>query len=162
VTAGQLTLAAPVAEEPSRGEIPPLDDTRAAAPRPRCCPTCGHPRDEFASLTDPPAPGSKSRRGDRDTAQAAAKLAWPNAGTTRARLVEAIAAAPDGLTTEEACERTGIKQVTASTRLTEAERGGWVVAAPHTRAGSSGAQATVWLVTERAREKLRETEAMAA
>jgi hypothetical protein len=160
VTAGQLALA-PVAEEPSRGEIPPLDDTRAAAPRPRCCPTCGHPADELAPLTAE-SPERKARRGDRDTAKAAARLAWPKAESAKDRLVRAIAAAPTGLTAEQAAQQSGVPYQSTSTRVTELVRGNWLRETGQVRPTTTGADAAVLALTEQARAKLRETEAVAA
>ena len=95
------------------------------------CPHCGHRLDDepqqldLASLSAPASP--KARRGDPGTSHDAAKLAFPNQGNQRYRILLAVGRVPGGLTAEQIAGRTGLKYVSVSTRVTELKRGGWLV-----------------------------------
>jgi hypothetical protein len=97
-----------------------------------CCPWCGQsvPDAEqapLASLNEPTPASAKVRRSDPGTSRDAAKLAFPNQGSQRARILIAVGHRSGGLTAEQIAQRTGIKYVSASTRCTELVRGGWLV-----------------------------------
>lgn len=103
----------------------------------------------------------KARSTDPPTSKAAAVHNRPRASSQRGRLLEAIVfhsnPAPGpraryGLTAEEAAEATGIRLNSASTRMSELLRGGWI--AEHgTRETEAGEQATVYVATAKAHHR---------
>lgn len=100
-----------------------------------------------------PHPSTKHRRSDPPTAVKAAHAAFPLAGTQRRRILEAIWRAGDGLTYEQVSERTGIRGVSASTRISELSRGGWIEPAGE-RETSAMTNATIWRATEKAQREV--------
>jgi hypothetical protein len=129
------------------------------------CAHCGQPiRDQLAlaPLSASPDPATKARKGDRPTSLSAAKLAFPRAGNARRLLLETIARTTGGLTAEQASERSGVKYVTASTRLTELVRAGWLRDTGETRRTSAGTPAAVLVATETARAELAKAAQVAA
>jgi hypothetical protein len=124
---------------------------------PSVCPSCGHPLSPQLDLADLEAvdPHRKARRTDGATARNAAVLAFPRGANQRRRLLEAVAATPDGLTAEQAALLTGITYVSSSTRLSELVEGGWLLKTDRTRKTSAGVDAAVLEATDAARERLR-------
>lgn len=103
----------------------------------------------------------KSRSTDPPTSKAAAVHNRPRAGSQRARLLEAIVfhsnPAPSprtryGLTAEEAAEATGIRLNSASTRMSELLRGGWISEHGERRT-EAGENATVYVATAKAHHR---------
>lgn len=86
-------------------------------------------------------PGA-ARVADPDTAkQAASKLP---ARAVENIVLHAIESAPDGLTSEEAAERTGLSLVTVSPRMRPLERQGKIFESVDRRKNKSGSPAIVW------------------
>ncbi len=101
-----------------------------------------------------PAPtiNPKSRSTDPRTSKAAALANKPRAGSQRARLLEAIVGRdPTGMTAEQASRATSIRLNSASTRMSELMRGGWIQESGETRRTSTGERAIVYVATEKAR-----------
>jgi DNA-binding MarR family transcriptional regulator len=73
-------------------------------------------------------PGPKARTTDPQTSHAAAERALPTRGRTSWRILECLKHAGQPLAYDEIAQRTGIKGVTVSTRLTEIRRSGLAVA----------------------------------
>jgi hypothetical protein len=157
----QLGLAAVEEASDSRvaDERPALvpSGENPASPR-RCCETCGRPY--VLTPLDTPA-SHKARTRDPASAKAAAARSFPRQASQRHRLLCAVAASPSGLTSEEAGAAAHIPYVSASTRMTELERGGWLCWSGRTRPTSSGGNASVMELTWAARMKLAESEAAA-
>jgi hypothetical protein len=91
--------------------------------------------------------GPKARSTDPSTSKEAALRNKPRAGTQRAKLLGAIVAAgPRGMTAEEASRDTGIRLNSASTRMSELIRGGWITeSAGGQRRTSGGEKAIVYI-----------------
>jgi hypothetical protein len=103
----------------------------------------------------------KARSTDPPTSRKAAVHNQPRAGSQRARLLEAIvfhsnpAPGPrprNGLTAEEASKMTGIRLNSASTRMSELLRGGWI-AEQGERVTEAGEKATVYVATAKAHHR---------
>lgn len=97
------------------------------------CPACGfdlsQPAPErdltVASLfqsTERP----QARRSDPSTSRDAARAVWPKVGSQRFAVLIAIRNAGQPLTSEEAGQRAGVKNTSASSRATELVRGRWL------------------------------------
>ena len=100
----------------------------------------------------------KARSTDPSTSKEAAVHNRPRAGSQRARLLEAIVfhSTPgpgprprNGLTAEEAAKQTGIRLNSASTRMSELLRGGWIEESGQRRT-EAGENATVYVATAKA------------
>lgn len=100
----------------------------------------------------------KVRSTDPPTSKAAAVNNRPRAGSQRARLLEVVVFHSDpapgprpkyGVTAEEAAKATGIRLNSASTRMSELLRGGWV-AEQGERETEAGEKATVYVATAKA------------
>lgn len=89
------------------------------------------------------------------TSRAAAVMAYPRSGTQRMRVLELLAARGTvGATDEEMQVRLGLGHNSQTPRRRELVLGGWVEDGGSTRpTGSTGAQATVWVLTERGKEE---------
>lgn len=72
------------------------------------------------------ATGPKSRTGDPSTSKKAADKNKLRRGAQYERITAFVANAPRGVTASDISEGTGIRLNSASTRLPELERGGWV------------------------------------
>ena len=107
------------------------------------CPHCGE------HLSEPP----KARHSDSPTAKSAAALSFPHRDGQRRRVLRAVAAHLSGLTAEEVAGMTGLKYVSASTRVSELKRGGWLEVAG-ARKTSSGVEAEVLMATPAAQRAL--------
>lgn len=79
-----------------------------------------------------------------ETSRQAAVAIRPAAGTLRARVLAAIEGAPEGLTDEEGCERTGMNPSTWRPRRGELLTGGFIRNTGRTRKSASGREMTVW------------------
>lgn len=102
------------------------------------------------------------RSTDPSTSRKAALDNYPRSGTQRARCFAAILTAGDrGATCAEVMDATDLAHQSASTRLSELKRGGWVVASGE-RTGELGAKQEVLVATRKAREAVAATEQMAA
>lgn len=93
------------------------------------------------------------RAGDHETSRKAAIYNYPRSGNQRHRILMALAAAGEhGLITDEMLELTRIPYVSASARVTELCDGGWIEDSKRTRQTRLGAEAKIWVVTEKALE----------
>jgi hypothetical protein len=109
----------------------------------------------MASWFEQRSPRTKVRATDPATSVRAAFEAAPRAGTQRARILDAILAAPEGLHYDDVAAQTGIPAVSASTRITELARGGFIFP-DGDRPTRAGGAATVWVASRKAREALSE------
>lgn len=109
-------------------------------------------------MTKAVSPHQKVRATDPATARLAAFRAFPRAGRQRHRILVAIAESENGLTYDEVSIITGIRGVSASTRISELHQGEWIEQNGD-RVTSAGAKAVVWVVTDKARAALDGSEA---
>ena len=96
---------------------------------------------------EPPPPLFAPHNGT-PTSKAAAKAIEPSAATLRAKVLDAIRAAPGGLTDEEGQAVTGLKVQTYTPRRGELVKQGLIEDSGGTRATSSGRKAVVWTATK--------------
>lgn len=107
------------------------------------------------SLSDPRAATAGAHHVQAgDTEAAAAQLIRPKTGTQRAKVLDAIAAAPDGLTDEQIAETTWLYLYSAAPRRTELVKGGWVIDSTDRRETSRGTAAVVWTLSAAGRAAL--------
>ena len=116
--------------------------------------------DDLRSATSQIQPPNKNQTGKhhkkpKPTERAAALAVQPRSGTQRMKVLRAIANSPDGLTDPEVSDKTGIYLYSAAPRRCELVEGGWVMDSGITRATEHGKEATVWIVTAKARAALR-------
>ena len=122
-----------------------------------------------APIPDPPAIPEITanhlggfRSTDPSTSRKAALDNYPRSGTQRARCFAAILMAGDrGATCAEVMDATDLAHQSASTRLSELKRGGWVVVAGE-RTGELGAKQEVLVATLKAKEAAAAAERIAA
>src|SRR3990167_5325228 len=81
-----------------------------------------------------------------DTERAAARKVAPRTGTLRAKIVEALQQAPEGLTAYELWDAIGGLQYSVFPRVPELVRAGLVVDSGERRATPSGSAAIVWVL----------------
>lgn len=81
-----------------------------------------------------------------ETSKAAAESMVPHVAAQRARVLEVIQAAEDGVTDQEGAERCGLTSQSWCPRRLELERAGLIQKADFKRATRSGRQAVVWRV----------------
>jgi hypothetical protein len=93
---------------------------------------------------EPPPPLFAPHNGT-PTSKAAAVAIQPSAATLRAKVLEAIRAAPAGLTDEEGQAATGLRVQTYTPRRGELVKQGLIEDSGSTRATSSGRKAVVWV-----------------
>ena len=96
-----------------------------------------------------------------DTSQAAAQVAWPRAGSKRAEVLEAVAAAGEyGATDDDLVFDTDLPANTVRPRRGELVTGGCITQARNpdgsgrTRPSDQGNDARVWVLTDAARDRL--------
>ncbi len=92
----------------------------------------------------PIAPERPPAQRHSPTSVAAGERIEPKAGTLRARVLDAIRGAVDGLTDEEGQKLTGINPNTYRPRRVELWEAGWIVHRNRTRKVTSGNDAVVW------------------
>lgn len=97
----------------------------------------------FEPVIEPMPPFTGRSVVTRETSAAAATSVKTRAATERERLYRAIAAAPDGLTDDEAQRRLGMGGNTQRPRRRELETAGRITA-DGTRVTRSGRKAVVW------------------
>lgn len=92
------------------------------------------------------------------TERRAAVLAYPNTGTGRRKVLDAIAAAGErGMTDDEVAGETGMYRYSAAPRRNELLRDGWVEDSGRTRTNERGGQSEVWVLTDAGRSQWRPT-----
>jgi len=96
----------------------------------------------MSELVYPDAPGFKAH----GTSEQAARIVAGTAKTLRAQVLQAIAAAPDGLTADEVAERLNKSILSVRPRVSELNRNGEIRQAPNRGRNSSGMSASVWVV----------------
>lgn len=123
------------------------------SPTPAAHPSSGH--ESTPAPTRAPEHGPRARNADPATAKAAAASAGIRAGTSKAKLLAAFRAHPEGLTAQAASELAGVPYQTASKRVHELrdedrllERAGF------TRATAFGRQADVLVIAADATEAI--------
>jgi hypothetical protein len=141
----QLSLAAPAVESPQGHLIE--EDSRV----PTSAGSSSLPVDPEPGSAATRLPERKARATDPATSAAAAVAAAPRAGTCKAKLMEAFRAHPQGLTAHAASETSGVTYVTASTRLTELVRDGFLERTGRTRPTANGRDADVLVLAEQRR-----------
>lgn len=110
--------------------------------------------DEAHALADPAANSlGRLHKAPTDTELGAAVMSFPRTGSQRLRVLEAIAAAPDGLLDEEIATVPGIADTAHRTRRSELVQGGWVEDSGRTRRTASGADSIVWVLTPQGKAK---------
>lgn len=92
-----------------------------------------------------------SHRNAPETSRQAADRIAPTAATLRAKVLDAILAAPDGMTDEEQQNALGMNGSTQRPRRGELVAAQLVADSGRRRKTRSGAMAVVWTATERAR-----------
>lgn len=114
-----------------------------------------------AVLPDPARLGVVTTPTQADTSQAAGLAAWPKAGTDRATILEAVAAAGEyGATDDDLAFDTDLSPNTVRPRRGELAAAGFLVAArepdgtPRTRPNKAGNPCQVWVLTAAAREQV--------
>lgn len=116
------------------------------------CPRCG-------SLSDPDKDeiGKFQRPGDAaETQRLAAVAVYPQSGTSRRKVLDAIGQAGErGLTDEQAQAVTGLNPSTQRPRRVELVEGGWVKDSGRRAKTASGVDAVIWVLTARGREVWR-------
>ena len=95
-------------------------------------------------------PGKSHGAAAQPTERAAALEVWPKTGTQRQAVLEALLAAPHGLTDPEIAEHTGLYLYSAAPRRTELLQAGWVEDSGLRRDSGRGRNAIVWRPTIRA------------
>lgn len=90
------------------------------------------------------------RAGDHPTSRKAAVFNYPRSGNQRHKILMELIQRPGGLITDELLELTRIPYVSASARVTELCDGGWIENSGRTRHTRLGADAIVWVATEKA------------
>lgn len=88
------------------------------------------------------------------TERAAAYMQIPRLGTVRAKVLDTIAAAEDGMTAPEVAKSTGVYLYTAAPRVTELRDAGWLADTGRTRPTDRGTEAIVWALTPEGRDAL--------
>ena len=92
--------------------------------------------------------------GAPETERLSAVAEYPRTGTARLAVLEAIAAAVDGLTDSEGAHVTGLWLYTYAPRRVELVEGGWIEDSTKRRPTPSGKSAAVWTLTEAGRSAL--------
>lgn len=139
-------------EVPERAQLelelrPPVPRDESA---PLVCPECHRP---FPRL-DEMEPAQHSE--PRETEMLAALRQRPKLGTARQKVLGAfIEADRAGATDEEVATTLQMRLYTAAPRRNELLRGGWIKDSGRVRPTTTGSPATVWELTEQARERLR-------
>lgn len=107
------------------------------------------------SLPDPGRCHVSVARYAPSTAKEAARMAYPRSGTQRMRVLDLVAhRGQAGATDEEMQVRLGLGHNSQTPRRRELVLGGWIEDSGRTRpTGSTGAQATVWVLTEAGRHE---------
>ena len=110
------------------------------------------------SLLDPlPNPGAPSigrfHADPKPTELRAAIESYPRSGSQRRRVLDVIAAAPDGRLDEEIAAVPGIADTAHRTRRNELVQDGWVEDSGRTRRTASGTDSIVWVLTEQGRQQ---------
>lgn len=86
----------------------------------------------------------KARRTDPETSKRAARQVRPN--TMHAKILDALASSPSGLTIAELASLTGYKEVSVSPRMKPLRELGKIVDSGLRRKNAGGAEAIVWKV----------------
>lgn len=84
-------------------------------------------------------------RGAPSTSRSAALRNYPRSGTQRGRILRFIERRPNlGATVDDIEAASGLPHQTASARMNELMRGGWIVDSGHKRRTRNGGDAVVW------------------
>lgn len=109
----------------------------------------------MTSLFDLLEPAEGLARNDHpDTAQAAAKAIAPHSGTLRARVLDALGAAPGGLAADQIERTLSLSGNTVRPRLVELRKAGLAEQSDRTAKTRSGREARLWVITDAGRAAL--------
>lgn len=143
-------------------ENPPLGLVRALQPFPVAPslfePLPDRPPEPFAGggSPAPDAPDANHlggfRSSDPSTSRISALRNYPRSGTQRSRILD-LALDLGDVTTFECLGRLGLRHETASTRISELVRGGWLEDSGRTRESPAGGVQTVWRPTRAAEDR---------
>lgn len=98
------------------------------------------------------------RATDPDTSRLAALYNYPRSGNQRHRIFIAAMEQGGNITADECWMRCHLVHQTASTRISELTRGGWLEDSGKSRKSRLGGEQTVWAVTEKGRSEFAQRE----
>lgn len=128
---------------PTSEEATPPAETDIPEPPSLLDPLPDPDENRLGRFSDPAVSGAP------ETQRQAAVLVYPETGSQRRRVLDAIVdAADDGMTDDELERGLGLRHQTASARRNELAADGWIEDSGRRRPTSSGRDAAVWILTE--------------